>query len=391
VAVSAEQLALINKFALAPLAAEQVYVRAIHLCHNAIDLDRERFSEALLTDFLASHAGKSFICSHKTDTLGFGILFDGEILKMPPAEASALLGEELNFPAGVKEAQLLKLWFYIPLAVPVNGKQVEMNQELVANIEAGVYRHVSIGFSASGCAPVVDEKSGETLYWEWKAPGLLREASMVYLGAQPGATTAAKSAGVEACPRAGGEPEATITGKSAGVDDMARPRAGGESENKTSLEKKTMSDKIKALLGLGADADHAAVEKGVGEKLTRLAYLESIVAPLEKAFGEAEPSAGQVMTMVLEAADGRTYKSMLVDESLKLERVSKRLADDEKSIAARKGMLIGRPVADLLFDLDSLRKGAAALAATGITGSDPNAGRTEAEARKTFIKQGGDK
>ncbi len=363
VAVSAEQLVLINKFALAPLAAEQVYVRAIHLCHNAIDLDRERFSEALLTDFLASHSGKSFICSHKTDTLGFGILFDGEILKMPPANASALLGEELNFPAGVKEAQLLKLWFYIPLAVPVNGKQVEMNQELVANIEAGVYRHVSIGFSASGCAPVVDEKSGETLYWEWKAPGLLREASMVYLGAQPGATTAAKSAGVE-----------DIHGD----------------KNKPLMETMKM-DKIKALLGLGADADHAAVEKGVGEKLTRLTYLESIIEPLEKAFGEAEPSAEQVKTMVLEAADGRTYKSMLVDESLKLERVSKRLADDEKSITARKGMLVGRPVADLLFDLDSLRKGAAALAATGITGSDPNAGRTEAEARKTFIKQGGDR
>ncbi len=363
VAVSVEQLALINKFALAPLAAEQVYVRAIHLCHNAIDLDRERFSEALLTDFLASHAGKSFICSHKTDMLGFGILFDGEILKMPPIDASTLLGEELNFPAGVKEAQLLKLWFYIPLAVLVNGKQVEMNQELVANIEAGVYRHVSIGFSASGCAPVVDEKTGETLYWEWKAPGLLREASMVYLGAQPGATTAAKSAGVE--------------------DNHG-------DKNKPSMETMKM-DKIKALLGLGADADHAVVEKGVGEKLTRLAYLESIVAPLEKAFGEAEPSAGQVKTMVLEAADGRAYKSMLVDESLKLERVSKRLADDEKSVAARKGMLIGRPVADLLFDLESLRKGAAALAATGITGSDPNAGRTGAEARKTFIKQGGDK
>lgn len=363
VAVTAGQLALINKFALAPLEAEQVYVRAIHLCHNAVDLDRERFSETLLTDFLASHAGKSFICSHKTDTLGFGILFDGEILKMPPTDASALLGEELSFPAGVKEAQLLKLWFYIPLAVPVNGKQVEMNQELVANIEAGVYRHVSIGFSAAGCVPVVDEKTGETLYWEWKAPGLLREASMVYLGAQPGATTAAKSAG---------------------VDDIYGDK------NKPSMEI-TKMDKIKALLGLGADADHAAVEKGVGEKLTRLAYLESVIEPLEKAFGDAEPSAEQVKTMVLEAADGRTYKSMLVDESLKLERVSKRLADDEKSITARKGMLVGRPVADLLFDLESLRKGAAALAATSITGSDPNAGRTEAEARKTFIKQGGDR
>lgn len=139
-------------------------------------------------------------------------------------------------------------------------------------------------------------------------------------------------------------------------------------------------DKLKALLGLDAQADHAAVEKAVVQKMTRLSFLESLTAPLAKAFGDAEPSADGVKALVLEAADGRTYKSSLVDESLKLERLTKKLADDEKSLATRKGMLTVRTVADLLFDLESLRKSAAALTKTAITGSDPNTGRSEESA-----------
>ena len=358
-AVSVQQLALINKISLVPLTAEQVYIRPMYLCHNAIDLTRERFSEALLKEFLDSLSGKSMLLGHDTDYLGYGILFDGEILKMPPAEANVFLGIKLNFPATVKEAQILKAWVYIPLSVPVNGKSVEMNQAFVANIEAGVYRFVSIGFSSTGCVPVVDEKSGETLYWELKAPGNLREASFVYLGAQPGATIAAKSAG---------------------VDDK------NKDEPKSLLEKKEM-DKIKAMLGLGADADHAAVEKLVAEKLSRLKYLETVSAPLAKVFGEAEPTAEQVKGMALEAADGKAYKGMLVDESLKLERLAKRLPDDEKSIAARKAMLMARPVADLQFDLEPLRKSAASLMQTGISGGNPNGDRADA-GRKTFIEGG---
>lgn len=356
------QLALINKFTLSPLTKEQVYVRPIHLCHNAIDHDRERFSEALLKDFLATAPGKTFTCSHRTDSLGFGILFDGEILKMTPADASALLGEDLRFPAEIKEAQILKLWFYVPVSVQVGGKQVEMNQEFVANIEAGVFRHVSIGLSAHGCVAVVDEKSGDTLYWEWKAPGYLREASLVYLGAQPGATTAAKSAGVKDIP---------------------------EAKNDEPTKEKRPMEKLKALLGLGADAAHAEVEKAFSRKMTRLAFLESLISPLVKAFGDAEPTAEGVKALVLEAADGRVYKSALVDEALKLERMAKKLGDDEKSLASRKGMLTGRPVADLLFDLDSLRKSASSLTKTVITGSEPNAGRSEG-GRKSFIRKEGD-
>ncbi len=40
------------------IAVEDLYVRKALLCHNAIDRDRERFSEALLEDFRKTLPGK---------------------------------------------------------------------------------------------------------------------------------------------------------------------------------------------------------------------------------------------------------------------------------------------------------------------------------------------
>jgi hypothetical protein len=63
----------------------------------------------------------------------------------------------------------------------------EGNKDFIANMQAGIYRHVSIGFAASDLVPVKG-KYDETLFWEYKGPGEATEGSLVWLGAQPGAT-----------------------------------------------------------------------------------------------------------------------------------------------------------------------------------------------------------
>jgi hypothetical protein len=177
--VTPEILARINRWSLVPLNADDLYVRRFILAHDAIDRDKERFPKELLQDFADTLPGKSFMFSHQhSDYLPLGLFFDAEIKDLPPGEFSALTGESPLLPEGQNDVNVLWAWMYM---------LKEGQEDFTRKMDAGIYRHVSIGFGASDRRAVKDEFD-RVLYYEYEPPGEATEGSIVWLGAQPGAT-----------------------------------------------------------------------------------------------------------------------------------------------------------------------------------------------------------
>jgi hypothetical protein len=147
--------------------------------------------------------------------------------------------------------------------------QTESSGEWLKWIDGGITRHCSIGFAAAGCNPIRKEPNGPALYWEYTTPGEALEGSLVWLGAQPGAT-AQKSA------------------KDANHKDE------GESTMK----------KLLALLG-------GILAKNFADETTEEQVVEAIKSALTAK--EAEVRA-ELKTAV---EDGKAYRKSLVDDVLK--------------------------------------------------------------------------
>jgi hypothetical protein len=172
-------LAKINRYALKQLTADEVFVRKYLMAHNVIDRDNERFPEKILDDFAATFPGKSFLIGHERGGPGKGLYFDASTEEMTPDQFKALTGEEARLPIDMQKVKVLWGWVYMLKA--------EFNESMIANIDAGIYRHASIGFKAADITPIKGEYDN-ILYWEYVPPGEALEGSLVWLGAQPGAT-----------------------------------------------------------------------------------------------------------------------------------------------------------------------------------------------------------
>ncbi|MBO1225039.1 MAG: hypothetical protein JYX80_11485 [Candidatus Scalindua sediminis] len=177
--VTPAMLAKINGYSMKTLTAEDVYVRKYVLANNGIDRDRERFPEKLLDDFARTLPGRSFLEVHDKSRLPLGLFFDASTEELSPEKFLQLTGEEIKLPGYITDAKVLWGWLYLVKS--------DFNEKLIVNLEAGIYRYISIGFSASDLKPVKGEFD-QILYYEYIGPGEAREGSIVYLGAQPGAT-----------------------------------------------------------------------------------------------------------------------------------------------------------------------------------------------------------
>ncbi|WP_305046334.1 hypothetical protein [Geoalkalibacter sp.] len=311
-------LAKINRFALVDLAADQVFVRKQLLAHNGIDRDRERFPENLLEDFARSLPGKSVLYFHaKNSFLPLGLYFDAQTEEISVEQFKALTGEDPRLPAGRDQVKVLWAWYYV-----VKTPGVE---EVLANIEGGVYRHWSLGFGASDLVAVKEQVNGPTLYYEYVAPGEAHEGSLVWLGAQQGATSQ-KAAGSRPEHSEKGEKDmkkllgllGALLGKSFSDDatedavfDAVKAHVAAKdteiSTLKGSLEDqkalaalgKAYEDKqvaeyarLKALLGeCEATPEAAEKVKGFGRKMG-IEYLESEVKALTARAAEKFPNQG---------------------------------------------------------------------------------------------------
>ena len=116
---TAAQLDAINAQAKASLTAEQVYVFSLRLCDDQIDRDGERFDTAALPALAKLFIGKTGITDHKWSS-------DKQIARI--FETQVVREDRVSY---------LKAWAYI--------RRGGANDEIIADIEAGIKKEVSIG------------------------------------------------------------------------------------------------------------------------------------------------------------------------------------------------------------------------------------------------------
>lgn len=314
VKITSDMLASINTFAIKELTAEDVYIRKHLLCHNGIDRDVERFSEPLLEDYARTLPGKSFLEVHNTYNLPIGLFFDARTEGMTPEEFKSLTGEEINLPEGIDTAKVILSWLYI--------LKKEFNDKLIANLDAGIYRHISIGFTASDRIPIRGE-GDKTLYYEYISPGEAREGSIVCLGAQQGATSLKKTP----------ETNNIDNHKPKGGKDMEALQALLAKMSKTfkiHLTEENVIEEIKILVEAAGTksatvmADKDKTIKDQGTKITELENKVTELTPLAK--------------------DGKAFREELVKENIRMKAALKDIGETEEDQKGVKSVVENHPI-----------------------------------------------
>lgn len=118
-APTAAQLEAINAQAKARLSGEQVYVFSLRLCDDQVDRDHERFDDTALPGLARLFLGKTGILDHRWSADNqVARIFETQVVKE-------------------KGVSYIKAWAYI--------RRGGVNEELIADIEAGIKKEVSVG------------------------------------------------------------------------------------------------------------------------------------------------------------------------------------------------------------------------------------------------------
>ncbi len=118
---TAVQLGAINALAKAELTEEQVYVFSLRLCDDQVDRDFERFDTSALPALAKLFIGKTGIVDHHWSS-------NNQIARIFAAET--VMEEGIGY---------IKAWAYI--------RRGGSNDEIIADIEAGIKKEVSVGCS----------------------------------------------------------------------------------------------------------------------------------------------------------------------------------------------------------------------------------------------------
>lgn len=119
-----EDLELINKFTRKDMTADEVYVFPIVLCSNRIDRDNERFDDEAIEKLADLYIGKTIIRDHLPST-------DNQTARIFRTQVEDKGG-------GVK---CLTAFAYLPVT--------EGNREIIAQLDAGIKKEVSVGCACS--------------------------------------------------------------------------------------------------------------------------------------------------------------------------------------------------------------------------------------------------
>lgn len=174
-----EELAYINQFAKTELTEDQVYVFSVRLCDNEVDRDFERFNTAALERLGELFVGKSGIFDHQWSAKGqTARIYRTEVVR-----------EEAVVTAAGDGYCWLKGWAYL--------LRTEKNRDLIAEIEGGIKKEVSVGCSMArsvcsvcgaengGCHHVRGETyDGRLCFTELRDPQDAYEWSFVAVPAQ---------------------------------------------------------------------------------------------------------------------------------------------------------------------------------------------------------------
>ena len=127
--VTQEELEQINRFAKTPLTAEEVYTFTVRLCDNEVDRDFERFDTNALEELGELFLGKSGIFDHQWSA-------GGQTARIYRTE---VVREKAVVTAAGDGYCWLKGWAYL--------LRTEKNADLIAEIEGGIKKEVSVGCS----------------------------------------------------------------------------------------------------------------------------------------------------------------------------------------------------------------------------------------------------
>lgn len=130
-ALGEKDLELINAMSRKKLTAEEVYAFAVRLCDNQVDRDGERFPVETLEELAGLFVGKSGIFDHQWSARGqTARIYRTELVRDETVLTQA--GEPLCYLKGY--AYMLR---------------TQSNQDLIAEIEGGIKKEVSVGCSVA--------------------------------------------------------------------------------------------------------------------------------------------------------------------------------------------------------------------------------------------------
>jgi len=136
-------IALINQYALTELKPEDVFCFSVVLCDNEVDRDLERFTDEALEALAGMFVGKTGIKDHDWST-------DNQVARIYRAEVEST-GELTK--DGREQKQLVGSVYML---------RNEKTEPLIASIEGGITKEVSVGFSARRCSCSI---CGERMTW----------------------------------------------------------------------------------------------------------------------------------------------------------------------------------------------------------------------------------
>ncbi len=183
-AVTAQDLELIGALARRPLGAEEVYTFSVRLCDNEIDRDFERFTLQTLEELAPLFVGKAGIFDHQWSARG-------QAARIYRTEVVREAGQVTRAGDGYA---WLKGYAYMV--------RTESNRDLIAEIEGGIKKEVSVGCAVehaicsvcgcdrtqTDCGHEKGQEYGGQLCWaDLEGAGDAYEFSFVAVPAQPAA------------------------------------------------------------------------------------------------------------------------------------------------------------------------------------------------------------
>lgn len=312
----ASDLAAIAGYTIREFKAEELYVRTVALAHNGIDRDNEVFDERFLDTLAATLKGKGLFEIHPLSWEGDsgmpeGLWFDAYTEGMTFEEARKVLREPgLQFPPDRKDARILFGKFYLPAH--------SANEELRVKVDAGL-GFASIGFRAQKREPIRDAAGRELQAQRITGDGEALEASLVWLGAQPGARV------IKSAQNRGEKVDPTL---------------------------KALVIGLATALGLSADATPEQVTESVkslkasqnGVPDARIGKFDSLKAAL----GTEATLLDDPARLASQLADGKAFRDSTVDALVAADRASGRIkGDTDAEVAVFKTAYAALPTAAL--------------------------------------------
>lgn len=130
--VDDKELQEINKYTLAPLAAEEVFTFKAVLCDNELDRQFEQFSAKALQDMKKLYVGRTVIKDHHASA-------DNQVARIYATEVQDT-GKQLK--SGEPYQQLVAKCYMVRTA---------SNADLIKEIEGGIKKEGSVGFRPESC------------------------------------------------------------------------------------------------------------------------------------------------------------------------------------------------------------------------------------------------